>query len=32
MRDLARQLGGELLAQGTREGAKLTISIPVIHE
>jgi two-component system, NarL family, sensor histidine kinase UhpB len=32
MRDLARQLGGDLLAQSTREGAKLTISIPVIHE
>jgi two-component system NarL family sensor kinase len=32
MRDLARQLGGDLRAQSTAEGAKLTISFPVIHE
>jgi signal transduction histidine kinase len=32
MRDLARQLGGDLQAQSTPEGAKLTISFPVIHE
>jgi signal transduction histidine kinase len=32
MRDLARQLGGDLQAQNTPEGAQLTISFPVIHE
>ena len=32
MRDLARQLGGDLLTQSTPEGAQLTISFPVIHE
>ncbi len=32
MRDLARQLGGDLQAQSTPEGAQLTISFPVIHE
>jgi two-component system NarL family sensor kinase len=32
MRDLARQLGGDLRAQNTSEGAKLTISFPVTHE
>jgi signal transduction histidine kinase len=32
LRDLARQLGGELRAENTPEGAKLTISFPVIHE
>jgi signal transduction histidine kinase len=31
MRDLARQLGGDLQAQSTPEGARLTISFPVIH-
>jgi signal transduction histidine kinase len=31
MRDLARQLGGELQTQSTSEGATLTISFPVIH-
>jgi len=32
MRDLARQLGGDLQAESTPEGAQLTISFPVIHE
>lgn len=32
MRDLARQLDGDFQAQSTPEGAKLTISFPVIHE
>ena len=32
LRDLARQLGGGLQAESTPEGAKLTISFPVIHE
>jgi signal transduction histidine kinase len=32
MRDLARQLGGDIQAQSTPEGTKLTISFPVIHE
>jgi len=32
MRDLARQLGGDLHAENTPEGAKLTISLPVIYE
>jgi signal transduction histidine kinase len=31
MRDLARQLGGDLQAQSAPEGAKLTISFPVMH-
>ena len=31
MRDLARQLGGDLQARSAPEGAKLTISFPVIH-
>jgi len=32
LRDLARQLGGDLRAESTPEGATLTISFPVIHE
>jgi len=32
MRDLARQLGGDLQTESTPEGAQLTISLPVIHE
>jgi|HubBroStandDraft_1064217.scaffolds.fasta_scaffold02345_4 signal transduction histidine kinase len=32
MRDLARQLGGDLQAGSTPVGGHLTISIPVIHE
>jgi signal transduction histidine kinase len=32
LRDLARQLGGDLRAESTAEGATLTISFPVIHE
>ena len=32
LRDLARQLGGGLQTESTPEGAKLTISFPVIHE
>jgi two-component system sensor histidine kinase UhpB len=32
VRDLARQLGGDLQAQSTPEGAKLTISFLVTHE
>jgi len=32
MRDLARQLGGDLQARRTPEGATLSISIPVTHE
>jgi len=32
MRDLARQLGGDLQTRNTSEGAQLTISLPVIHE
>jgi two-component system, NarL family, sensor kinase len=32
MRDLARQLGGDLRAETTPEGAQLTIFFPVIHE
>jgi two-component system sensor histidine kinase UhpB len=32
MRDLARQLGGELRAQGNSQGAQLSISLPVTHE
>ena len=32
MRDLARQLGGDLQTRSTPESAKLTISFPVIHE
>lgn len=32
MRDLARQLGGDLVARSTPEGAVLSISLPVIHE
>jgi signal transduction histidine kinase len=31
MRDLARQLDGDLQTRSTPEGAKLTISFPVIH-
>jgi signal transduction histidine kinase len=31
MHDLARQLGGDLQARSTPEGAKLIISFPVIH-
>jgi signal transduction histidine kinase len=32
LRDLARQLGGDLRTESTSAGAQLTISIPVIHE
>jgi signal transduction histidine kinase len=32
MRDLARELGGELQARSGAEGAKLRISLPVTHE
>jgi signal transduction histidine kinase len=32
MRDLARQLGGDLQTRGTSEGAQLIISLPVSHE
>jgi two-component system NarL family sensor kinase len=32
MRDLARELGGDLQARSTSEGAILSISLPVIHE
>jgi signal transduction histidine kinase len=32
MRDLARQLGGDLQVRSTPEGATLTISLPVINE
>jgi len=32
MRDLARQLGGDLQTQSTPAGAQLTLSFPVIHE
>ncbi|MGA2739643.1 MAG: histidine kinase [Bryobacteraceae bacterium] len=32
MRDLARQLGGDLQARSTPAGASLTISFPMIHE
>ena len=32
LRDLARQLGGDLRTESTSAGAQLTISMPVIHE
>jgi len=32
MRDLTRQLGGDLQAHSSSEGAKLTVSFPVSHE